>query len=497
MCESNASEVDALTQTYPFSFETNNKNSAPSVGSTQYYTNDDSNSICSMDLCQTLPLVSNDTAYLDADSFIATDDDDDFQNHSTDRPTNEAEDMSRIPLLVLNHLQIRKRNRNTKSDKNSRNGQKKNDERLEHQTPPSTPISTRRFVVPSIIATNSPIPHYINRKSRQARDVLNRRSREARAAIRRTPQRIRNTVKRYRVKRKQKSKIIVIPSNHRLKITWDFLTVLLTFVSAYVGHIYIRDRSTYEYDWWVIFTNVWFFVDILLNFFTDHRTSDGQLLSRGREVWGRYLTTWFVIDALSLLPWERMFLRPIIQMQNRRNIVIKWFFRSKAVIKVTRILRGRHFKAFGMVAKRTKNVGYGGHRLLQLIIKYVPKYVLFYRNMKCVLILKTLRQIHFVKKIFRNLRSKSDSDHDDASIYSLDDLDSIDVQNEPYYGEDEDDTESFSSDLTVVLDDEIETDYETSHDYEESDTESSFKIPPPLPKIYRVSSEPRMCKKCD
>jgi neutral trehalase len=102
-----------------------------------------------------------------------------------------------------------------------------------------------------------------------------------------------------------------------------------------------------------------------------------------------------------------------------------------------------------------------------------------------------------VKKIFRNLRSKSDSDHDDASIYSLDDLDSIDVQNELYYGEDEDDTESFSSDLTVVLDDEIETDYETSHDYEESDTESSFKIPPPLPKIYRVSSEPRMCKKCD
>lgn len=486
MCESNSSEVDALSQTCPFSFETNNKNSALSVGSTQHCTNDDSNSICSMDLSLPFPLASHDTVYLDADSFIATDDDDDFQNNSANR-MNKAQ-----------HSQMKNINGNVKNETVVRNGDgfRKRNERLEYQSSPSTPVTRRRFLIPSMIASNSPIPQYINQKSRQARDVLNRRSHQARTAIRSTPQRIRNTVKRYRVKRKQKSKIIVIPSNHRLKITWDFLTVLLTFVSAYVGHIYIRDRSTYEYDWWVVFTNVWFFIDILLNFFTDHRTSDGQLLSRGREVWGRYLTTWFVIDALSLLPWERMFLRPIIQMQNRRNIVIKWFFRSKAVIKVTRILRGRHFKAFGMVAKRTKNIGYGGHRLLQLIIKYVPKYVLFYRNMKCVLILKTLRQIHFVKKIFRNLRSKQDSEYDDTSIYSLDDLDSFEVQDEQYYGEDEDDTESFSSDLTVVLDDEIQTDYETSHDYEESDSESTYKIPTPLPKIYRVSSEPRMCKKC-
>ncbi len=136
-------------------------------------------------------------------------------------------------------------------------------------------------------------------------------------------------------KEKRRSRIIVIPSNHRLKLLWDTLTVLLTFVSAYVGHIYIRDRSTYEWDWFVLFTNTWFFIDVVLNFFTDHRTGDGKLLQNGREVWGRYLTTWFAIDALSLLPWERMFLRPIIQKQKRRNIVVKWFFRSKAVVKVT------------------------------------------------------------------------------------------------------------------------------------------------------------------
>lgn len=200
---------------------------------------------------------------------------------------------------------------------------------------------------------------------------------------------------------------------------WDMATIALTFVSAYVGHIYIRDRSTYEWDWFVIFTNIWFFIDVLLNFFTEHRTSDGTVMKTGREVWGRYLTTWFAIDALSLLPWERMFLRPIIQKQKRRNFVVKWFFRSKAVIKVTRILKGRHIKTFGRVANNTKRIGIGGKRLLQLIIKYVPKYILFYRNMKGVLVLKILRQIHFLKKIFRSLNAKNEVE-DKEEEYSID-----------------------------------------------------------------------------
>lgn len=191
---------------------------------------------------------------------------------------------------------------------------------------------------------HSPIPLYIQRKSRQARAAIKKRRDQARLAFLKHKE----AYKSYRVRRRaakqqqqqpqpqqKKSRIIVIPSNHKLKILWDMATITLTFVSAYVGHIYIRDRSTYEWDWFVIFTNIWFFIDLLLNFFTEHRTSDGTVMKTGREVWGRYLTTWFAIDALSLLPWERMFLRPIIQKQKRRNIVVKWFFRSKAVIKVT------------------------------------------------------------------------------------------------------------------------------------------------------------------
>ncbi len=100
-----------------------------------------------------------------------------------------------------------------------------------------------------------------------------------------------------------------------------------------------------------------------------------------------------------------------------------------------RILKGRHIKAFGKLANNTKRIGVNSKRLLQLIIKYVPKYILFYRNMKGVLVLKTLRQIHFIKKIFRGLNSKTDTEEED-----------IEDEDEEEYDE-EDDIQSFTNAL--------------------------------------------------
>lgn len=202
--------------------------------------------------------------------------------------------------------------------------------------PPPTDTISHSGSAQRLLTPLTPIPKYIYNKSKQAHISLKFKKELAAAKYQAYKARRKEVKERRKQERmERKSRIIVIPSNHKLKIMWDMATIALTFVSAYVGHIYIRDRSTYEYDWFVIFTNLWFFVDLLLNFFTEHRTSDGKVMKTGREVWGRYLTTWFAIDALSLFPWERMFLRPVIQKIKRRNIAVKWFFRSRAVVKVT------------------------------------------------------------------------------------------------------------------------------------------------------------------
>jgi len=300
----------------------------------------------------------------------------------------------------------------------------------------------RQISLSLTIPPQSPIPvakNILTKRSKQARDVLKLQNAKLQTRIKKFRQkrklkRERKLQEKRKLLEQKRSRIIVIPSNHRLKILWDVLTVLVTIVSAAQLHTYIRDRSTYEYDAFLIFTNIWFGIDLLLNFITDHRTSDGTVIKTGREVWGRYLTTWFAVDALSLLPWERMFIRPIIIMQNRRNIVTKWFLRSKGVIKVTRFLGRRKYciKYFGKLSKVTKKAGVGANRLIRILIKYIPKYLLFYRNMKGVLLLKTLRQVHYVRKLSRSLTSKyeddkeieqelidNDDDDDDLSVCSI------------------------------------------------------------------------------
>jgi len=259
---------------------------------------------------------------------------------------------------------------------------------------PSSPVHKRPLRNPPLRSTQQrnlphvpPIHLVIDEKSERTRRAVHDDRKDQ----------IRNFAKERKLKLGRE--FVGIPSNHRYKFYWDVVTVFLPFISAYTTHLSIRDR-TYEFTAFTIFTQLWFGADILLNFISVERNPDGTVSRHRTATSAKYLTTWFPIDALSIYPWEHMLLRPIIERQNRRNLLTKWFFRSKATVRVTRILRGRHFKFFGRVANTTKRIGVGGKKLLALIIKYVPKYLLFYRNMKAVIVLKVLRQIHFVKKIY-------------------------------------------------------------------------------------------------
>mmetsp|Transcript_21260 Transcript_21260/g.39674 ORF Transcript_21260/g.39674 Transcript_21260/m.39674 type:complete len:498 (+) Transcript_21260:117-1610(+) len=197
----------------------------------------------------------------------------------------------------------------------------------------------------------------------------------------------------------------VIPIEHPFKVIWDVLTVILSMAHAYYTHVAIRDRKFGATPFFA-FCDAWFLVDILLNFFTERKTNTGEVLSDHRSIVARYLTSWFAVDALSLFPWESLYMQPLIEIQNRRGILKKSFFRSKAVVRVTRHLRGKHFRWFGTVAKHTKQHGIGGQRLLRLIIKYVPKYFMFLRNMKGIVVMRSLRFVHWLRRFIINMRSR-------------------------------------------------------------------------------------------
>lgn len=193
----------------------------------------------------------------------------------------------------------------------------------------------------------------------------------------------------------------LIPADHPIKVLWDFLTVLLSFVHAYATHQSIRDRQ-FGKNTLIRFCEIWFMADILLNFFTERRVS-GRRLTDCKAVWARYLTSWFVVDLLSLVPFEVLLVQPIIERQNRRGFFQKSFFRTKAVVRVSHIvLKNGYIQLFGRAARQTKPFGIGANRLLQLLIKYLPKYLLFLRNMKAIVAVRVLRQVHWLRKVYHN-----------------------------------------------------------------------------------------------
>mmetsp|Transcript_9171 Transcript_9171/g.18370 ORF Transcript_9171/g.18370 Transcript_9171/m.18370 type:complete len:478 (-) Transcript_9171:68-1501(-) len=193
----------------------------------------------------------------------------------------------------------------------------------------------------------------------------------------------------------------LIPADSPYKAIWDVSTVLLTLYSLFLTHSHISTRNHGVTESGAL-VELWFVVDILLNFFTEYKSMDGNVNSDHYSAAKQYLRTWFIVDALSTVPWELWFLQPIIDSQNARGVVKKTFFRSKGVLKVTRVLRGRHFKLLGKISSRTAKFGVGTSRIVKGLIKYLPKYIQFVKRMKFVLPVRLVRVWHSWYKMGKN-----------------------------------------------------------------------------------------------
>jgi hypothetical protein len=193
----------------------------------------------------------------------------------------------------------------------------------------------------------------------------------------------------------------LIPARHPLKLCWDVLTVVLSLANAYATHAAIRDRE-FLANSFLRFCEVWFVIDILLNFCTTRQVQPGVVLHTWQAVWARYLTSWFVIDVLSLFPAEVLYIQPIIEAQKRHSLLRKLQLRSKTVARVTsRLVRYKIWIWARPVLHQTKRVvGMSVVTTIRMLIKYIPKYVLFVRNMKGVIALRALRQVHWIRNVY-------------------------------------------------------------------------------------------------
>jgi hypothetical protein len=190
----------------------------------------------------------------------------------------------------------------------------------------------------------------------------------------------------------------LIPATHPLKLTWDIITFGLSLWNAYLTHVAIRDRS-FDYNRTRFLTEVWFAIDIMLNFITERRVH-GTTLTTFQSVSAYYLTTWFVVDVLSLMPGESMFVSPVVERLQKRKRIVVWWNRVKIIGRWTRkLIRDPHVRHASVLYTRRKGVR-AASKMVRLLTFYVPKYFMFFRHMKAVVGFRLLRQVRLIRHMF-------------------------------------------------------------------------------------------------
>jgi len=201
-----------------------------------------------------------------------------------------------------------------------------------------------------------------------------------------------------------------IRGNHPLKIFWDTLTILLSIsVGVYTTHASIRDLcfphllnnkcvvgrdglplffGYFSGSTVVTLMDLWCVADIIFNFLTANGNTS-------------YLKTWFLVDVISMLSWEVIYVQPIFNEIRRKRIISKaiGFTRKWPIFKK----RWSHLVRLSFLAKA---VGSGPTRL----IRFAPKYFVFAGKMKAVIVLRILRYVRLGRRLLKNLKATDEND---------------------------------------------------------------------------------------
>ena len=165
---------------------------------------------------------------------------------------------------------------------------------------------------------------------------------------------------------------IVLP-NSRFRIAWDVISLFLlmyvaTFSPLQIAFYGKEHRLDKPGDWPVVFAidrfvDFMFVVDIVINFRSAFVNEDGKLMFEKKEAAQRYVSTWFLWDLVSVLPWDAL---PVMMGKSSRGELrlprLLRMFRAMKLLKIVRTSR---------VIKRMEQVmslKYGALRLLKFCV---------------------------------------------------------------------------------------------------------------------------------
>lgn len=99
----------------------------------------------------------------------------------------------------------------------------------------------------------------------------------------------------------------VVPMVHPeslLRVSWLMLGLVMTMYDLYAIPFRLAFSSSTDTSMVRIIINMYYIVDVHLNFFVGYFNNKGYLQIQPTMVWMNYFRTWFLFDLLASVPWE-------------------------------------------------------------------------------------------------------------------------------------------------------------------------------------------------
>ena len=141
-----------------------------------------------------------------------------------------------------------------------------------------------------------------------------------------------------------------------------------------------------------------YLIDILRNFLCTNDNNANVINSKRRKVL-KYILTWFIIDAINIIPWEAMIVQPLYNYHSRRHAIFKIIGFLRVCPEIT-----KRWQYIVKARRIARSLGY--HRHLRYV-RHMPKYILFFTRMKMILIVRGLQHVRWTNRLLGGIRKRT------------------------------------------------------------------------------------------
>lgn len=130
------------------------------------------------------------------------------------------------------------------------------------------------------------------------------------------------------------------PSCTYLRFYWDLIMLLLlmgNLIVLPVGITFFKEENSPPWIVFNVLSDTFFLLDLVLNFRTGIVVEEGaEILLAPRAIRTRYLRTWFLVDLISSIPVDYIFL--VVELEPRLDAEVYKTARALRIVRFTKIL---------------------------------------------------------------------------------------------------------------------------------------------------------------